>query len=207
MTEERRVHKNYQSYFDEKYWQKQYFVMPGECYCSNESNEIIVSETGAGVIICMYDIEAHIGGMAHVLIPETLIKNFKDHKDHSEDIIACAKAPLENLIKEMKFKGAGKKRINIRLSGGATIMNDDFDMGLKNVVFAQNEIIEKGLKLISQDVGGENCRRVNFFPYTGRMEKFPLRRESDQKELWRREREYLQQVKEKFGFHDNKPDH
>ena len=206
MTDEQREKKSYQTYFEEKYWQKLKFVSPGEFYCSSEANEILAAETGAGVIICMYDIEAHVGGIAHILIPDSLIKNFKDHKDHSDEIIAYAKSPLEELIKEMKYKGAGKKRINIRLSGGATIMNDEFDMGLKNVVFAQNEIIEKGLKLITQDIGGEHCRRINFFPYTGRMEKLPLRRDADQAELWAREQEYLKQVREKFGLDDNKPD-
>ncbi len=183
MSEERRVHESYQTYFSKKYWQRQQLVGPGEFFCSDNADEILVAETGAGVIVCIYDMDAHVGGIAHILIPEDLTRNFKDQKHHQENIINHARSPLEGLINALKRNGAGKKRINIRLSGGASIMNDEFDMGLKNAVFAQNEILDKGLRLITQDIGGENCRRVHFFPYTGRMEKHPLRREKDKNVL------------------------
>lgn len=198
MTEERRVHESYHTFFSEKYWQKQHLVSPGDYFCSNSADEILVAETGAGVIVCIYDMDAHVGGLAHVLIPADLVQNFKDKKQHKDKIIEHARAPIEGLVNAMKRNGAGKKRINIRLSGGANIMNDEFDMGLKNAVFAQNEIIDKGLRLITQDIGGENCRRIHFFPYTGRMEKHPLRRDKDKKLLWQREQKYLDSLKEKL---------
>ena len=198
MNEERRVHESYHTFFSEKYWQKQHLVGPGQFLFSDSADEILVAETGAGVIVCIYDMEAHVGGLAHVLIPEDLIRNFKDEKSHKDKIIEHAKFPIEGLVNAMKRNGAGKKRINIRLSGGANIMNDEFDMGLKNAVFAQNEIIDKGLRLITQDIGGENCRRIHFFPYTGRMEKHHLRREQDKEMLWQREKEYLDKIKDKL---------
>ncbi len=202
MTEERRVHSNYQSYFSKKYWQKQHLVLPGNFIFSDSADEILVAETGAGVIVCMYDVEAHVGGLAHIFIPEELIMNFKKNQRDSDLIIDYAKAPLEGLINALKTKGAGKKRINIRLSGGASLMNDEFDMGLKNIIFAQTEIMDKGLRMITKDVGGESCRRIHFFPYTGRMEKHALRRKKDIEELWKREHTYLEQVKQKFGSID-----
>ena len=206
MTEERRRQESYHTYFSEKYWQKQHLVLPGHFLFSDSADEILVAETGAGVIVCIYDMEAHIGGLAHIFIPEVLIKDFKDLKKHKAQIVKHAKAPLEGLIHALKHNGAGKKRINIRLSGGTSMMNDEFDMGLKNAVFAQNEILEKGLNLVTRDIGGENCRRIHFFPYTGRMEKYQLRRDEDKGDLWMREQDYLKHVRDKFGNLDEPTD-
>ena len=198
MTQDRRIHKNYQAFLQDKYWQKQHLVAPGEFFSSDDKDDMLVAETGTGIVICMYDPEVHIGGIAHVLIPDNLAKNFKSAEDSNHPLIRHIKEPLDNLIKALKQKGAGKKRVNIRMAGGASIMNDTFDIGLTNSVFCQNEIVKKGLNLITKNVGGKHSRRVHFFPYTGRMEKYPLRRKEDQDAMWQRESDYFSKIKELY---------
>jgi chemotaxis receptor (MCP) glutamine deamidase CheD len=73
-------------------------------------------------------------------------------------------------------------------------MEDDIDSGLKNLVFCENGILEKGLKIITKDYAGKHCRRIHFFPHTGRLQKYPLRRKEDREKLFAREKAYMEDV-------------
>ncbi|MCB9964269.1 MAG: chemotaxis protein CheD [Rhodospirillales bacterium] len=198
MTEERREHETYQSYFKGTYWQNMTFVRPGEFYRADQADELIIAETGSGIIVSIYDVDVHVGGLAHLILPKDLVRDFSKFQEKNADLISFARAPLDNLIKALKQKGAGKHRVKVRIYGGADLMEDSFDIGLKSAVFVQKDILEKGLKLITQDVGGSHCRRVHFFPYTGRLERYPMRRKQDREMLWAREKDYLNGVEEKF---------
>ena len=195
MVQERRLHKDYQAFLQDKYWQKQRLVGPGEFFASDNKEDMLVAETGAGMVVCMYDQDVHVGGIAHILIPDVLAKNFREAEKVDHPLVKHIKEPLNDMIKSLKQKGAGKQRVRIRIAGGASIMNDAFDIGLKNTVFCQNEIVTKGLPLITKDVGGSHSRRIHFFPYTGRMEKYPMRREEDQIAMQKRETDFFTKLK------------
>lgn len=190
MDKERRVNAHHK-FFQDQHWQKAEFVGPGEFYRSDNPNEMMIAETGTGIIICIYDPLVHVGGMTHILMPEDVLVNFNNLKKIDEQLLKTVKAPLGNLIKSLKQKGAGRKRIHVRIYGGAEIFESEHDVGLKNYVFSHHAIFEQGLQTMTRDIGGEECRRIHFFPFSGRVDKILLRRKADKAALRERELEYL----------------
>ncbi len=190
---ERRVHKDSDEYFDRQFEEKPLYIGPGDFECSTDQNVMLVGKVGTGVIICVHDPEARIGGMVHVMLPEALIHQFpnlnpddKTHQ-HVENLI-------ERFINALKKHGAGKNRIRIKLFGGTTISEDLAESGLMNYIFAKDYILRKGLIVASVDIGGIECRRIEFQPFTGQIGRRKLRRQFDIDALREAEQAYFDKV-------------
>ena len=194
MEQERRSTPHHK-YFAEMHWQTPQFVGPGEFAITGESKDMLVAETAVGVVICIYDPQLRLGGMAHLVLPEPFLQDFAALKSESKEVRKKIERPIENLIRSLKQSGAGKKRIRIRMFGGSGSDEDEVDVGVKHQVFTQQAIMEKGLNVMSQDIGGDECRRIHFFPYTGRIMKHYLRREGDREALRQREQRYVKELR------------
>ena len=190
MSEDRRLISS-EKYFGDLDWHNKQFVGPGEFFTSDDPDVMIVAETSDGVIIAIYDPEVSIGGLTHILLPKNLLDNFKDLQKVGDDELNPIIDPLTRLVEELYEKGAGKEQLFVRLVGGSSIRQDVLDTNIKNIVFYQKQIFERGLKIITRDIGGDHCRRIHFMPTNGRIDKYPLRRNADRDALQAREREFL----------------
>ncbi|MGI0102711.1 MAG: chemotaxis protein CheD [Nitrosotalea sp.] len=140
--------------------------------------EIIREETdelktfvGSCVAICLFDINAKIAAMAHVILPkktngkQNVAKN--EVGKFADTAFACM---LDNMIQ----MGADPTRIKAKMAGGATIFSHEsetrlFNIGSRNIVAIKRILKETGIPLISEDTGANFGRWVIFALRSGDM--------------------------------------
>ncbi len=198
-TTERRVNTDHDIFYERKFQERPLYVDPGEFECTVDPDILLVGKVGSGVCICIHDPEVKIGGMMHLIMPEKLLEAFPHIK--SEDI---AYTHIDNLIGKfinaMKRHGAGKTRIRIKLFGGTSIYEEHVDSGLKNYVFAKDWLLQKGLFIASEDIGGSDCRRIFFIPGSGKIHCYKMKRSYDMEELRNSEKEFLEKFRRQYGL-------
>lgn len=131
---------------------------------------------GSCVGIALFDPELRIGGLAHVMLPNSNngIKKSAKYADHA----------VEMMIEAMERLGSDRKRIFAKIAGGAQIFKhmtlDMLRIGDRNVESARAILRDCGIRVVSEDVGGGQGRTVYFYTTDGRM----LIRYSRGGELW-----------------------
>lgn len=177
---ERRSFVEDDAFFNKKFRETPHRVEPGGELCGGGEMDMYVAIAGNGVTVTMYDTELKLGGMCYVLLPDEFLKKFPHFDEADEKWRKLAVAPLDQCIADMKRRGAGKNRIQVRLVGGGKIPGTVVDdAGTKNYIFVREYIARKGLGILNEDLGGAYVRRVHFFPATGRTVRMVLRRASD----------------------------
>lgn len=133
----------------------------------------ILSVVGLGscVGICLYDPVARVGGMAHVLLPNSNnIGNAGTRPGKFADTAVNA------LLHKMVEEGGSIKNIRAKLVGGASMFsvssfdtNGMFAMGPKNVEAVKKILASRGIKIDAEDTGGTQGRTIEFHAGTGKV--------------------------------------
>ena len=197
-SDERRVVNNHDEYYENKFQERAVYISPGKFECTTDPNVLLVSKVGSGVTICIHDPEVKLGGMLQLVMPENLTLDFPRIDTEDPGYKQTAELIVE-FVSALKRQGAGKSRIKIKLFGGTSIFEEFVDGGLKNYVFAKEWLIEKGLMIASEDIGGMDCRRIMFQARKGKIHCFKMRRDSDKEELRAQEKEYMDQLTQQIG--------
>lgn len=121
---------------------------------------------GSCVAICIYDRMKKIGGLVHVLLP-----NSQDGKTNPEKY-ADTGIPL--LIDRLIKDGAKKEYLSAKIAGGASMFKFESNLALGKIgernIEESKEILKKvGIPLMAENIGGCNGRVVDFFLEDGRM--------------------------------------
>ena len=124
---------------------------------------------GSCIAIMLYDAEAKVGGMAHVLLPTPALSR----KDSNPAKFPQTAVP--RLIELMVADGAKPQRITARLAGGASMFSalappGTIQMGERNLVAARQVLNSHGVPLIAEAVGGDFGRTVRLRVCDGRVE-------------------------------------
>ena len=124
---------------------------------------------GSCIAIMLYDAEAKVGGMAHVLLPTPALSR----KDSNPAKFPQTAVP--RLIELMVADGAKPQRITARLAGGASMFSalappGPIQMGERNLVAARQVLNSHGVPLIAEAVGGDFGRTVRLRVCDGRVE-------------------------------------
>jgi chemotaxis protein CheD len=130
---------------------------------------LITQGLGSCVAILLYDAEARIGGMAHVLLPSPALTRVDANP---------AKFPqsaIPRLLELMVADGAQPARISARLAGGASMFAalappGTIQMGERNLVAARQVLQTHGVPLVGEAVGGDFGRTVRLTVSDGRVE-------------------------------------
>src|SRR5690606_10463625 len=75
---------------------------------------------------------------------------------------------MEKLLNALFAKGAVRNRLQVKLFGGARVLDARSDAGAKNSEFATAFVQNEGLTLVSTSLGGFQGRRVEFEPVSGK---------------------------------------
>lgn len=132
------------------------------------STLLITVGLGSCVAIALYDPQAHVGGLAHVLLPSTGM---------SQDRANRAKFPstaVPMLCDRMQALGARTGRIRAKIVGGASMFTSllsasGLQIGERNVVATRAALEHAGIPIIAQEVGGDYGRSVYFHVDDGRL--------------------------------------
>jgi chemotaxis protein CheD len=124
---------------------------------------------GSCVAILLHDPVAHVGGMAHVLLPSPALSRQDDNP---------AKFPqtaVPKLVELMGQQGGSLRRMSARLVGGASMFASlaapgTIQMGERNVVACRQALYQQGLALAGEATGGDYGRTVRLWVSDGRVE-------------------------------------
>jgi chemotaxis protein CheD len=189
--EERRKMSPSDSAFNDQFSQKRIYVNPGETLWLKGEEEMLVTTVGSGVVLSIYEEKLKFGVLSHFVLTPPMIDLFPNFRQAESACMDEVCAPIEKAVQEIKKYGAGKKRIRVRLFGGAELPGRDPDEGLKNYVFIKEYLSRKGLSVMSEDIGGTYLRRVHFFPHNGNANRFILRRKEDVQRITKEQSEYF----------------
>ena len=122
---------------------------------------------GSCVGIAIRDPGTLIGGLAHVMLPDsTAIRNSQ------QNIAKFADTGIEELVKQMEKLGAKRSRMVAKIAGGATMFNfqgraDMIQIGERNVEASKLKLKELNIPILAEDTGANYGRTVTFFPENG----------------------------------------
>jgi chemotaxis protein CheD len=150
-------------------------VKVAELAVGARDDTLVTIGLGSCVAIVLYDADARIGGLAHVLLP-----NEHMARDRSNP----AKFPgtaVPALLQEMTRLGARRLRITGRLVGGASmfsslIPNGGINVGERNVLASRQALDDAGIPLVGEETGADHGRTVVFHVADGRVEIRSLKR-------------------------------
>ena len=111
--------------------------------CSRQLNDVIITYAlGSCIAVVIYDPVAQVGGMLHCMLPDSTLDKTKAAA--SPGMFADTGVPL--LFKSCYQLGAEKKRMIVKIAGGASVLNDAdyFRIGQKNIT-AMRKIFWKSL--------------------------------------------------------------
>lgn len=132
-----------------------------------ESKQVkLVTSVGSCVAIGIYDPIGRRGGLAHVMLPDSSISpNDLIHAKFADTAVPA----LANAI----AKNGGGKSLLAKIAGGAnmfpTVINSGLAIGEKNIDAVKVALTANKIKLIAEEVGGSQGRKVIFNVAAGIM--------------------------------------
>ena len=158
------------SYFDPttKLWTIK--ILPGECYVC-EPAEMVVTTLGSCVSACIRDRVLGIGGMNHFMLAES------EQGEWAGDIASTrfGNFAMEYLINEILKRGGRRENLEAKIFGGASMNTGGEKVGSANIDFAMAYLKTEKIKILAEDVGGEDARKVYFKPDNGTVQVKRLR--------------------------------
>ncbi len=122
---------------------------------------------GSCVGIAIRDPSTNIGGLAHIMLPDSTII-----RGSESNIAKFADTGIVELIRQMEALGANKSRMKAKLAGGAMMFafqnkSDLVRVGDRNVEASKQTLKKLGIPILSEDTGATYGRTVIFYPETG----------------------------------------
>jgi len=126
--------------------------------CSNKPGETLVTYAlGSCIAVIVYDPVVAVGGLLHYMLPDSNL----DRKKAAACPAMFADTGIPLLFKACYALGAEKRRMIIKIAGGASILDDGdyFRIGQKNIT-AVRKIFWKNNVMIDAEDTGRNYNRT-----------------------------------------------
>jgi|SRR5690349_21259899 chemotaxis protein CheD len=150
-------------------------ILPGEYYVTR-NDEAVATVLGSCVSACVRDPERNVGGMNHFMLPEDATVGPNNWLDPAVGLATrYGSYAMESLINDLLKLGASRERLEIKLFGGGRILSGMTDVGGRNVEFVRNYMQIEGYRVSAEDLGGQQPRKVVYFPASGRVRMRKLR--------------------------------
>jgi chemotaxis protein CheD len=121
---------------------------------------------GSCVGIAIRDPGTKIGGLAHIMLPDsTAIRN-------NTNIPKFADTGVEELVKQIVAAGASRMKLVAKIAGGSQMFafqnkSDMVRVGERNVEAVKKKLQELKIPILAEDTGKNYGRTVIFYPETG----------------------------------------
>jgi len=130
---------------------------------------LITLGLGSCVGVVLYDNLTKVGGMAHVMLPDSSLSNQKNFNPGK-----FADTAIEALIEDMLKFGASRNNIVSKIAGGAQMFKLKADsnimqIGKRNVEAVRAKLQQLNIKIIAEDVEGNYGRTIEFYCETGEL--------------------------------------
>jgi chemotaxis protein CheD len=121
---------------------------------------------GSCVGIAMRDPQTGVGGLAHIMLPDsTQIQN-------NSNIPKFADTGIDDLVKKVVAAGASRSRLVAKIAGGAQMFSFTSSSSLgrvgdRNVEAVKKKLNELRIPILAEDTGKNYGRTVIFYPENG----------------------------------------
>lgn len=149
---------------------KRVHVIQGECYVTDERDTVLTTVLGSCIAACMRDPVLGIGGMNHFLLPGD------GERSSLREAERFGVYLMELLVNGLLKRGASRHTLEAKLFGGARTVQGFADIGAKNFEFARRFLENESIRHIGGSVGGDQGRKLEYQPATGRARQFLLPR-------------------------------
>ena len=132
----------------------------GEFAVSPDPDALIVTHAlGSCVAVCLWDPVPRVGGMIHVLLPDSTINPTRA----AEQPAAFADTGIPLLFRAAYEQGVKKSRCRVHVIGGATIAtgaSSQPSVGKRNILAVRQILWRNGVLVEREEVGGTTARNV-----------------------------------------------
>ena len=135
---------------------------------SDPDDVLITYALGSCLGVAIYDPVATVGGLLHVMMPSSSIDPAKGLANPS----AFVDTGVPALFKKCYAHGADKKRLIVRVAGGAATQSansDLFQIGKRNFTHLRKLLWKNGVLLKKHDIGGTRPRTMSLGIGTGEV--------------------------------------
>jgi chemotaxis protein CheD len=125
-----------------------------------KGNDVLWAVLGSCIGVILYDREAAVGGLAHVMLPKR-----ENPKDVNMGKYADTAIPL--LIEQMAKNGCRKSSIKAKLVGGANMFKfktaePQMEIGKRNFQAVSDVLKNEGINILKSAIGGNVGYKVKF---------------------------------------------
>ncbi|WP_226674184.1 chemotaxis protein CheD [Rossellomorea aquimaris] len=129
-------------------------------------SSIRTSGLGSCVGVVLYDELIGLAGMVHVMLPYSSLGN-----DQTINLAKYADTGIEELIRQLKNRGASLNRLQCKMAGGAQMFqfqskSDVMRIGPRNAEAVREALLKHKVPVVAEDIGGNKGRTIEFFTST-----------------------------------------
>jgi chemotaxis protein CheD len=136
--------------------------------CSNNKSDVLVTYAlGSCIAVAVYDPQLSVGGLLHYMLPDSTLDENK--ANDCPGMFADTAIPL--LFKSCYALGAEKRRMRVKVAGGASILDDTnyFRIGQKNIMALRKIFWRNNVLIDAEDTGSNHNRTVRLNLLDGRF--------------------------------------
>jgi chemotaxis protein CheD len=144
----------------------QIVVGVADCRMTKDRGATLVTYAlGSCVGIGVFDPASSVGGLLHVLLPESSL----DARKAGRNPWMFADTGVAQLVDRCIELGAAKARLRVWLAGGSSVMDERgvFNIGKRNQLAVRKALWKAGLLTLNEDMGGQGSRTVRLVLETG----------------------------------------
>jgi len=126
---------------------------------SQDTADVLVTYSlGSCIAVAAYDPIAQCAGLLHYQLPTSTL----DAGRAQANPCMFADTGMTTLLRDLAALGAQPRRLQVKLAGGAEILNDSglFSIGKRNHTAIRKILWQKGLLLSGEQCGGKEPRTV-----------------------------------------------
>jgi chemotaxis protein CheD len=126
---------------------------------SQDPDDVLVTYSlGSCIGVCLYDPIARCAGLLHFQLPTSTL----DAGRAQANPCMFADSGMAALLQDLAALGAQPRRLQVKLAGGAEILDDKgvFAIGKRNHTAIRKILWQRGLLLAAEKVGGSEPRTV-----------------------------------------------
>lgn len=129
-------------------------------------DKLITVGLGSCVGIAIYDKGIGVGGVAHIMLPDS------SQFSKITNVIKFADLAIPILVEDMIKKGAKLRNMRAKIAGGASMFNFSdksiiMDIGNRNSIAVKNALKILSIPIVAEDIGGNKGRTLIFDTTSG----------------------------------------
>ena len=136
---------------------------------ARDTDVLVTLGLGSCVVVAIYDDEAQVGALAHIMLPEKACGRRRE----GENMFKYADEAIPAAVRSIEAQGGSRPAMKAKIAGGSCMFDlgrdGRPDIGRRNVEAARDILGELKIPLVAEDTGGRRGRSVEFLPASGEM--------------------------------------